>query len=168
MGHFWYKNIQNYEHQLLSKFFREPKKISQCALFVSPCIPGKAFIHHRMVMIPICLQMREPMLPVLLKLLSFYFKISIVLLLQTYASWLVSNGMLILCRIYTPSSKVTFVDCIHVGNLIPSTTPPPLRGLYTILFHIPEYNLNLFDLYLLRSTAWMWIYMTGLSQPLFS
>ena len=96
----------------------------QCALFVSPCFPGKAFIHHRMVMIPICLQMREPMLPVLLKLLSFHFKISFVLLLQTYASWLVSNGMLILCRIYTPSSKVTFVDCIHVGNLIPSTTPP--------------------------------------------
>ena len=42
-------------------------------------------LHQRMVMIPICLQMREPMLPVLLKLLSFYFKISIVLL-QTYAS----------------------------------------------------------------------------------
>ena len=107
----------------LPNSLREPKKMFQCALFVSPCIPGKAFIHHRMVMIPICLQMREPMLPVLLKLLSFYFKISIVLLLQTYASWLVSNGMLILCRIYTPSSKVTFVDCIHVGNLIPSTTP---------------------------------------------
>ena len=144
----------------------------QCALFVSPCFPGKAFIHHRMVMIPICLQMREPMLPVLLKLLSFYFKISIVLLLQTYASWLVSNGMLILCRIYTPSSKVTFVDCIHVGNLIPSTTnhhsvlDSIFHGLYTIYLYIPEYYLNLFDLNLRRSTA-AWIYMIFFSTPLF-
>ena len=64
----------------------ESLKKFHCALFVSPCFPGKAFIHHRMVMIPICLQMREPMLPVLLKLLSFHFKISFVLLLQTYAS----------------------------------------------------------------------------------
>ena len=123
-------------------------------------------------MIPICLQMREPMLPVLLKLLSFYFKISIVLLLQTYASWLVSNGMLILCRIYTPSSKVTFVDCIHVGNLIPSTTnhhsvlDSIFHGLYTIYLYIPEYNLKLFDLYLRRSTA-AWIYMIFYLNPSF-
>ena len=74
-------NINSFPNSLESL-----KNVPVCALFVSPCIPGKAFIHHRMVMIPICLQMREPMLPVLLKLLSFYFKISIVLLLQTYAS----------------------------------------------------------------------------------
>ena len=74
-------NINSFPNSL-----REPQKMFQCALFVSPCFPGKAFIHHRMVMIPICLQMREPMLPVLLKLLSFHFKISFVLLLQTYAS----------------------------------------------------------------------------------
>ena len=99
-------------------------------------------LHQRMVMIPICLQMRDPMLPVLLKLLSFYFKISIVLLLQTYASWLVSNGMLILCRIYTPSSKVTFVDCIHVLVIwyIPSSPlSSKFHGLYTIYLYTSVY-----------------------------